>query len=92
MLPSLCKNLLHGPDRTQGANSRKLMVTQFAEVQKELQAHVDEITQKFVSIILDAVSGKIEKAAKSVDWDRAISKGEMIEASKHIGAISDTLS
>jgi len=92
ILPSLNKNLLQGQDRAQGANSRKLMVTQFEEVQKELQAHVDEITQKFISIIIDQVSGKIEKAAKSVDWDKAISKGEMIEASKHIGAISDTLS
>ena len=52
---------------------------------------MDEIFQKLISIMVDAVRSSIQKSAKDVDWDKMISKGELIEPSKHISDINSTL-
>ena len=41
--------------------------------------------------MVDSVKASIQKSAKDVDWDKMISKGEMIEPSKHIQDINATL-
>ena len=41
--------------------------------------------------MVDAVKPSIQKSAKDVDWDKMISKGEMIEPSRHIIDINSTL-
>jgi hypothetical protein len=41
--------------------------------------------------MVDAVKASIQKSAKDVDWDKTIQKGQLIEPSKHILDINNTL-
>ena len=41
--------------------------------------------------MVDSVKANIQKAEKSVDWDKTISKGSIIEPSRHIIEINTTL-
>lgn len=41
--------------------------------------------------MVDAVKAAIQKAEKAVDWDKTIAKGSIIEPSRHIIEINNTL-
>ena len=74
-----------------GTNIRKMMQNETNELEKELKSHIGEVFSKLVSIMVEAVTMSINKAAKDVDWDKTIPTGSLIEPSKHIIEINKTL-
>jgi hypothetical protein len=41
--------------------------------------------------MVEAVKPSIQKAVKEIDWDKTITKGQMIEPSRHVIEINNTL-
>ena len=89
LMPSLKSGILLTPDK--GHNIRKMITNDTNEIERELSEHINEIYTKLTSIMVDTVKPEILKSVKGVDWDKNISKGSLIEPSRHIAIINTTL-
>jgi len=61
IMPNLKENMLTAPSL--GSNIKKLMYNESNELEKELKSHIREVFTKLVSIMVEAVTMSIQKAA-----------------------------
>ena len=55
----------------QGPNVQRMLENKMGDLYKQLETHMNAISEKFVSIISDSIKPAIESGCKTVDWDAA---------------------